>query len=128
MRAIQILQTGGPDKLTLQNLPEPIPGPGEALLRIEASGVNFIDTYLREGRYAATLPYTLGQEAAGKIVSLGPQIEGAPDLGLRPGMHVCWTGIARYLCRTRHPLPWIASSPFPTASPPRRPRRSFPRA
>ena len=93
MRAIQILQTGGPDQLTLQNLPDPIPGPGEALLRIHASGVNFIDTYLREGRYPAKLPYTLGQEAAGTIVSLGPPIEGTPDLGLKPGARVCWCGI-----------------------------------
>ena len=68
MRAIQILQTGGPEQLTFQTLPDPIPGPGEALLRIHASGVNFIDTYLREGRYPAPLPYTLGQEAAGPIV------------------------------------------------------------
>ena len=94
MRAIQILQTGGPDQLTLKNLPDPVPGPGEALVRIEASGVNFIDTYLREGRYPATLPYTLGQEAAGRIISLGPHIEGAPDLGLTPGARVCWTGVA----------------------------------
>ena len=93
MRAIQILQTGGPDRLTLQNLPDPIPGPGEALLRIHASGVNFIDTYLREGRYPAPLPYTLGQEAAGTVVSLGTPIDGTPDLGLKPGARVCWWGI-----------------------------------
>lgn len=93
MRAIQILQTGGPEALILQELPDPIPGPGEALLRIEASGVNFIDTYLREGRYPAPLPYTLGQEAAGTIVSLGPAIEDTPPTSLRPGDRVVWTGI-----------------------------------
>ncbi len=93
MRAIQILQTGGPEALTLQHLPDPIPGPGEALLRIEASGVNFIDTYLREGRYPASLPFTLGQEAAGVIVSLGPAIAGTPAPNLRPGDRVAWTGI-----------------------------------
>ena len=97
MRAIQILYTGGPEALTVQNLPDPIPGPGEALLRIEASGVNFIDTYFREGRYPAKLPYTLGQEAAGSILSLGPpldnQVENAPPTSLKPGDRVVWTGV-----------------------------------
>ena len=65
MQAIQILTTGSADVLTLRDLPTPTPAPGEALIRIEASGVNFIDTYFREGRYPAQLPYTLGQEAAG---------------------------------------------------------------
>lgn len=76
MQAIQIQQTGGPEVLTLATLPDPTPGPGQALVRIEASGVNFIDTYFREGRYPAKLPYTLGQEAAGTIVALGPGGEG----------------------------------------------------
>ena len=93
MRAIQILKTGGPEALTLQTIAEPIAGPGEALIRIEASGVNFIDTYLREGRYPAALPYTLGQEAAGTIVSVGPQVEGANALVFKPGDRVCWTGV-----------------------------------
>ena len=65
MKAIQIHAVGGPDVLELINLADPVARPGEALIRIEASGVNFIDTYFREGRYPATLPYTLGQEAAG---------------------------------------------------------------
>ena len=93
MIAIQILTTGGPETLTLQTIPDPSPGPGEALIRIEASGVNFIDTYLREGRYPAALPFTLGQEAAGTIVSVGPRREGASDPGFKPGDRVCWTGV-----------------------------------
>ena len=56
MQAIQILTTGGPDVLTVVDLPTPTPGPGEVLIRIEASGVNFIDTYLREGRYPRPSP------------------------------------------------------------------------
>jgi NADPH2:quinone reductase len=85
MQAIQILQTGGPEVLTLQTLPDPEPKLGEALIRIEASGVNFIDTYFREGRYPAQLPYTLGQEAAGTIVSVAPDVT-----EFEPGDRVAW--------------------------------------
>jgi NADPH2:quinone reductase len=74
MQAIQILTTGSADVLTLRDLSTPTPGPGEALIRIEACGVNFIDIYFREGRYPAQLPYTLGQEAAGIIVALAPDV------------------------------------------------------
>jgi NADPH2:quinone reductase len=88
MQAIQILTTGGPEVLTLQTLPDPEPNAGEALIRIEASGVNFIDTYFREGRYPAQLPYTLGQEAAGTIVSVGPEV-----CGFNAGDRVAWCGI-----------------------------------
>ncbi len=87
MQAIQIQTTGGPEVLTLTTLPDPTPGPGQALVRVEASGVNFIDTYFREGRYPATLPYTLGQEAAGTIVSVAPDVQ-----SFRPGDRVAWCG------------------------------------
>jgi NADPH2:quinone reductase len=88
MQAIQILQHGGPEVLQFVDLPTPTPGPGQALIRIEAAGVNFIDTYLREGRYAATLPYTLGQEAAGIIIALG---EDTAASGFKVGDRVAWT-------------------------------------
>jgi NADPH2:quinone reductase len=88
MQAIQILSTGGPEVLTLSNLPDPQPAAGQALIRIEASGVNFIDTYFREGRYPATLPYTLGQEAAGTIVAVAPDVT-----GFAPGDRVAWCGV-----------------------------------
>ena len=74
MKAIQISQTGGPEVLTLRDLPTPTPGPGQALIRIEASGINFIDVYLREGRYPAQLPFIPGQEAAGVVIALGPGV------------------------------------------------------
>jgi len=92
MQAIQILKPGGPEALTVRDLPTPSPGPGEALIRIEASGVNFIDVYLREGRYPAPLPYTLGQEAAGIIVALGDRDPKAgPDQPVfQPGDRVAW--------------------------------------
>jgi NADPH:quinone reductase len=85
MQAIQIHATGSADVLTLSDLPTPTPGPGEALIRIEACGVNFIDTYFREGRYPAKLPYTLGQEAAGTIVSVASDVT-----TFKPGDRVAW--------------------------------------
>jgi NADPH2:quinone reductase len=88
MRAIQILQTGGPEMLTLHDLPTPNPGSGEALVQVEACGVNFIDTYFREGRYPAQLPYTLGQEAAGTVVAIG---EGVTTV--KTGDRVAWCGV-----------------------------------
>ena len=88
MRAIQILSTGGPEVLTPRDIPVPTPGPDEALIRIEACGVNFIDTYLREGRYPAPLPYTLGQEAAGVIESVGFNVA-----TVKVGDRVAWCGV-----------------------------------
>lgn len=88
MQAIQILETGGPDVLKFNTVADPIPAAGEALIRIEASGVNFIDTYFREGRYPAQLPYTLGQEAAGVVVEVG---EGVADF--KAGDRVAWCGV-----------------------------------
>ena len=87
MRAIQIRKTGGPEVLELVELPVPIPGAGQVLVKIEAAGVNFIDTYLREGRYPAELPFIPGQEAAGSVVSVG---EGTS--GFEAGDRVAWSG------------------------------------
>ena len=68
MRAIQIAKTGGPEVLELVELARPEPTAGQALVKIQAAGINFIDTYLREGRYPAPLPFVPGQEAAGRCV------------------------------------------------------------
>src|SRR3954464_11556237 len=65
MKAIRIEKTGGAEVLTLADVPAPEPKPNEAVVKIAASGVNFIDVYFREGRYPVQLPITLGQEAAG---------------------------------------------------------------
>ena len=93
MRAIQIAHTGGPEVLALRELPTPPPGPGQALVRIEACGVNFIDVYQREGRYPVQLPFIPGQEAAGTIASLGPADPGAAVFGLKVGDRVAWANI-----------------------------------
>jgi len=74
MKAIQVFQTGGPEVLTLVELPVPEPRPNEAVVQIEAAGVNFIDVYFREGRYPAPLPFVNGQEAAGIVVATGANV------------------------------------------------------
>lgn len=71
MRAIQIESHGGPEVLRLVELPDPTPGAGEILIRQEAVGLNFIDTYHRTGLYPARLPMTLGVEAAGVVEAVG---------------------------------------------------------
>ncbi|MGA2897937.1 MAG: quinone oxidoreductase [Acidobacteriaceae bacterium] len=88
MRTIQITQTGGAEVLQLRELPTPAPGPGEALIQIEACGVNFIDIYLREGRYASPLPFIPGQEAAGVVVGVGPGVS-----SVKIGDRVAWCGV-----------------------------------
>jgi NADPH2:quinone reductase len=76
MRAIQISKTGGPEVLDLVELPVPEPAAGQVLVEVEACGVNFIDTYLREGRYPVVLPFVPGQEAAGTVAALGVGVTG----------------------------------------------------
>jgi NADPH2:quinone reductase len=76
MKAIQLHQTGGPEVLQLADLPIPQPGAGQVLMRIEATGVNFIEIYFRKGVYKAALPLTLGSEAAGTVEELGPGVTG----------------------------------------------------
>jgi NADPH2:quinone reductase len=76
MKAIQIHETGGPEVLKLAELPIPLPGPGQVLIRVEAVGVNFIEIYFRKGVYKAALPFTPGSEAAGTVEKLGPGVTG----------------------------------------------------
>ena len=76
MKAIQIHETGGPETLKLADLPIPEPGPGQVLIRVEATGVNFIEVYFRKGVYKSSLPFTPGSEAAGTVEELGPGVTG----------------------------------------------------
>ncbi|MBL9209886.1 MAG: quinone oxidoreductase [Opitutaceae bacterium] len=71
MHAIRIHETGGPEKLCVEDIPVPAPKPGEVRFRVEAAGVNFIDTYHRSGLYKVDLPHTLGAEAAGVVTAVG---------------------------------------------------------
>ena len=74
MKAVQVREPGGPEKMQIVDVPVPVPGTGQALVRIAASGVNFIDIYFRSGLYKSDLPITLGSEAAGTVESIGPNV------------------------------------------------------
>ena len=76
MRAIQVTRHGGPEVMELADLPTPTPGPGEVRLKVRAAGVNFVDTYLRMGRYPSKPPYVPGTEAAGVVDAVGPGVVG----------------------------------------------------
>ena len=84
-RAIRIQQHGGPEVMTLGSVPESAPGPEDALVRVEAAGVNFIDTYHRTGLYPVPTPFTPGVEGAGVVEAVG---SGVSDLA--PGDRVGW--------------------------------------
>jgi len=88
MKAIQVKHTGGPEVLQWVDLPAPQPKPNEAVVKIAASGVNFIDTYQREGRYKVPLPFVLGQEGAGVVSAVGEEVH-----SVKTSDRVAWTGI-----------------------------------
>lgn len=88
MKAIQVTQTGGPEVMQLADLPIPKSKPHEAVVKLAASGVNFIDIYQREGRYKVSLPFVLGQEAAGVVSEVGSEVK-----SVKPGDRVAWTSI-----------------------------------
>ena len=88
MKAIRIHTPGGPEALQLEDVPEPTPREGEAVVRIEAAGLNYIDTYHRSGLYKLPLPFTPGQEGAGTVEAVGPGVS-----GVAVGDRVAWTGV-----------------------------------
>ncbi|EME50949.1 NADPH--quinone reductase [Rhodococcus ruber BKS 20-38] len=76
MRAIEVARFGGPEVLTPVEVPAPEPGPGQLLVRTDAVGVNFIDTYFRTGLYPRELPYIPGTEGTGRVVATGEGVAG----------------------------------------------------
>jgi len=88
MDVIRIHQNGGPEVMKLEEIPTPKPGPLEALVKIEAAGVNFIDTYQRTGLYKLPLPFSLGLEGAGFVESVGASVT-----EIKPGDRVAFAGI-----------------------------------
>ena len=88
MKAIQVKQPGGPEAMELVDLPVPEPKANEAVLKLAASGVNFIDIYQREGRYKVPLPFVLGQEGAGTVTAVGSEVK-----SLKAGDRVAWSSV-----------------------------------
>src|SRR4030042_1873541 len=76
MKAMRVLRFGGPEAMTLEEIPPPSPGEGQALVRLQAVGVNFIDIYQRMGLYSVPLPFTPGTEGSGIVPETGPRKPG----------------------------------------------------
>jgi NADPH2:quinone reductase len=88
MQAIQVQKSGGPEVLTLVDIPVPKPKPNEVVVKVSAAGVNFIDVYFREGRYSTPLPFVNGQEACGIVSDVGNEVN-----SLKPGDRVAYAGV-----------------------------------
>jgi NADPH2:quinone reductase len=87
MKAIRVQQTGGPEVMELAEVPLPQPHPAEALVKVSVAGVNSIDGHFRDGRLRMPLPFVPGQEGAGVVTAVGPQVK-----TLRVGDRVAWSG------------------------------------
>lgn len=88
MKAIRPKHTGGPEVLQLEDVAVPAPGPNQALVRVAAAGVNYIDVYHRTGLYPMLLPIPIGLEGAGVVEKLGEAVT-----GLEVGDRVAWAGV-----------------------------------
>ncbi|MGH3667534.1 MAG: alcohol dehydrogenase catalytic domain-containing protein, partial [Acidimicrobiia bacterium] len=107
MKAITVPALGGPENLVLDDLAEPVAGPGELLVDVTAAGVNYVDIYHRRGLYDATLPFIPGQEGAGTVSAVGAGVE-----GFRIGDRVGWTDV-RGSYAERHAIPADRAVPIP---------------
>jgi NADPH:quinone reductase len=88
MKAIQVQKYGGPEVLTLVELETPKANPNQAIVQVKAAGINFIDIYMRDGRYSTPLPFVDGQEAAGVVTEIGSDVK-----DLKPGDRVAYCGV-----------------------------------
>lgn len=88
MKAVRIHAPGGPEAMRYEDAPEPTPKPGEAVVKVDAAGINYIDVYFRSGQYKAELPITLGMEAGGTVSAVGSGVT-----GVKVGDKVAYTGI-----------------------------------
>jgi NADPH2:quinone reductase len=88
MKAIRVHTPGGPEAMKVDDIPQPVPKAGEALVKIDAAGLNYIDVYFRTGQYKAEYPLTLGLEAGGTVTAVGP---GTTDV--KVGDKVAYTGV-----------------------------------
>ncbi len=110
MKAIRVHTFGGPDAMILEDIPDLRPGPGEVVVRVQAAGINPVDTYVRSGTYQIKppLPHTPGMDAAGTVESMGEKVDGV-SVGERVYLSGSITGTyaEQALCDTKqvHPLP-----------------------
>jgi NADPH:quinone reductase len=88
MKAVRIHEFGGPEVMQYEEVPTPTPGAGQVLVKLAASGLNFIDVYQRTGLYPNDLPYGLGLEGSGTVAAVGAGVS-----GLREGDPVAYTGV-----------------------------------
>ncbi len=88
MKAVRVHTVGGPEVLRYEDVPEPTPKPGEAVVKIDAAGLNYIDVYYRSGLYKTDLPFTLGLEAGGTVTAVGPGVT-----EVKVGDRVAYTGV-----------------------------------
>src|SRR6266849_1936979 len=88
MKAIRVHAPGGPESMKLEEVATPTPAAGQAQVKLEACGVNYIDVYFRTGAHKAPLPLTPGMEGAGTVTAVGP---GVSDV--KVGDRVAWTGV-----------------------------------
>ena len=89
MKAVRVHTPGGPEVLKYEDVPEPQPKVGEAIVKIDAAGLNYVDVYYRSGLYKAEFPMTLGLEAGGTVTAVGPNVT-----EVKVGDKVAYTGVA----------------------------------
>jgi NADPH:quinone reductase len=87
MKAIQVKKPGGSEALEIVEIPVPQPKPNEAVVKVAAVGVNFIDVYHREARYPVALPFVIGQEGAGVVSAVGAEVK-----SVKIGDRIAWAG------------------------------------
>lgn len=88
MKAIRVSAAGGPEALRLEDVPEPTARAGEAVVKVDAAGLNYIDVYFRTGLYKTDLPFTPGLEAGGTVTAVGPNVT-----EVKAGDRVAYTGV-----------------------------------
>jgi D-arabinose 1-dehydrogenase-like Zn-dependent alcohol dehydrogenase len=88
MKAVRVHAPGGPEAMKLEDVPEPTPKAGEAVVKVDAAGLNYIDVYQRSGLYKLDMPLTLGLEAGGTVTAVG---QGVTEV--KPGDRVAYTGV-----------------------------------
>lgn len=107
MRAVRVTRPGGSEVLEVVDADTPAPGPGEVLVEVAAAGVNFIDTYQREGIYPMETPYVAGLEGAGRVTALGADVD-----GVAVGDRIAWANtLGSYAEQVA--VPWAKAVPVP---------------